>query len=187
MANPNFASVGNSLVSSGESQKSAGERLILFAVELKQCSEVFDEEGTLPNAITATEEGLVATRNFLLPVASAFNFIAEKFDSIKVPTISFKKKTVRILGVKLKFIKCISLGSKKPFRRVADKLFSMSEDIKNIRRSIRTIANAMSEVRGEFSTIKEKLSNGSIDANNAGKMLITSGVQMINAGSVISE
>lgn len=187
MATPNFASVGISLVSSGESQKLAGEKLTLFAVELSQCSEVFNEGGTLSTAMVATEEGLRATRNFLSPVASALSFVAEKFDLIKVPTISFKRKTVRIFDIKFRFVKGISIGSKKPFRRIADKLFSMSEEINNIRRSIRTIANAIGEVRGEFSTIKVKLSNGSVEANTAGKMLITSGVQMIDAGNRISE
>jgi hypothetical protein len=185
MADPNFASIGDRLVSSGENQKAAGERLTLFSVELKRCSEVFNEEGTLANAIVATETGLRETRNFLSPVSSAFSFVAEIFDSIKIPKITFKKKTVRILGIKLRFIKSISIGSKRPFRSIAERLFLMSEEINNIRQSIRTIANAMNEVRGQFSTIKEKLSNGSVESNIAGKMLITSGTQMIDAGNTI--
>lgn len=187
MPPPNFVPIGNSLVSSGEAQKASGEKLILFALELRQCSEVFNEDGTLSNSIVATEGGLRATRNVLSPIADALSFIAEKFDSIKIPKISFKKKTVRIFDVKFKFIKSISISSKKPFRRISEKLFSMSEEITNIRQSIRTIANAMSEVRGEFGTIKDKLSTGSVEANIAGKMLITSGVETINAGNLISD
>jgi len=178
--------VGTKLVVVGDKQLSTGKNLEAMAKDLRATAAALADPKGLPTSLVSVESGTRSTRELLLPVVALLKTIASGVDSIKTPTVDFDKKVLDLPVIgKVTVITGITVGSTRPFRDVATQLKETAENINNITKALKTIADGVRDAGKQLPTVQARLLSGATAAEQGGKELQLAGGVLKEAGALL--
>lgn len=185
---PDFKAVGTELITVGTKQKAIGKNLKAAAIRVATLAEVFNANGKLSGGLATVRSSVTTLRNYLGPVATALNFIANTLNGISIPTVSPRTTSINIPGIgNITVVTGVSVGRTEPFTGIGTRVNAILTNVNNARDTLAEIAEAVREFRGEFPTIKQELSGTANTLNQGGTEMETAGGSMITAGTLLSQ
>ena len=178
--------LGNTMIDAGKNQIVTGGKLQDGAVALRGFGDNFKRGEMFPTSIDSVRDGVKLIRNLLSPVVSAFQFIENALNSVRVPTISVAMMSINfpVIG-RVRFVIGIIVGSTWPFTGIAARLELVRNDVANIRAALKTMADDLLVLRRDMPTMRTNLTNTADDMDSSGAAMIASGKAMQKAGRAL--
>lgn len=170
--------LGPSLVKAGQRMKNAAPKLKNAAGAVRRTAEFLHPASPLVQGVQSVMNGLNAIRLLLQYPTDAFDAIAGFLDDIKVPTI--ERQTGVIMGITV--VTTLTVGSRRPFRSVAEECRKVSQRIFEIRVAMLTITTSWQtlvdrtpEIRNAVLEAADGMEAASGDLDQTGDALIEAG------------
>ncbi len=177
--------IGKRLVAVGDKQTTTGKNLEKIAKELRLTAGSLGDPKGVTASLTSVETGTRSTRDLLLPVVTLLKSIASGLDAIKVPTVDFNRSTfdIPVIG-KVQLVTGITVGSTRPLRDIATKFKETAENINNVAKALKTIADGVRDAQIQMPKVQANLLTSAAAVEQGGKDLQLSGTLIKEAGTL---
>jgi methyl-accepting chemotaxis protein len=179
--------LGNSLMTSGDSQINAGNNCIKQSGKALEIAEIFKSGARIHTDMDSVEEGTKSIAVLLSPISSKIKSISDAFSDFSIPTIRTTSKTIGIPAVgDIKVITGITIGSAQPLTSVATFLTGIATNIDKIITALTTVATGINDLQLQLPEMRKTIVEASATIKAGGEDMVKAGTAMKNAGKVLA-
>jgi hypothetical protein len=179
--------IGKKLVVVGDKQITTGEKLGGSAKELREVAAALNGKQRVDKSLGAIEEGTLSTRELLKPISKTLHSIATSLKGVTIPSIDVDTKSIDFPVVgKVKFVTGVSVSSLHPLRTIGSSVESVADNIDNIEKGLKKIADAVGDLQKALPNIRSRILKGADDMEQGGQSLVEAGTATKEAGTLLA-